>query len=136
MKRSRQTVEIDMAELRRVLDRARHEPMGESDYLKLKIALDVLDERLRPARTTEKTRAVVEQPKLASNSSTPQDNIVQPTGKGHGRTGAGAYTGARKVVIKAKLTSGEACPECAQGRVYTQRRPKTLVRLVASTGGS
>ena len=60
MKRSRQAVEIDMAELRRVLDRARHEPIGEADYLKLKVALDVLDERLKPTRTTEKTRAVVE----------------------------------------------------------------------------
>jgi hypothetical protein len=65
MKRSRQLVEIDMAELRRVLDRARQEPIGEADYLKLKVALDVLDERLRPTRTTEKTRNVVEQPELA-----------------------------------------------------------------------
>jgi transposase len=130
MKRSSQPVEIDMAELRRVLDRARREPMGEADYLKLKAALDVLDERLRPTRTTEKTRAVVEQPKLADNSSTPQDNIVQPISKGHGRTRAGAYTGARKVVIKVKLTTGDTCPECAKGRVYTQRRPKTVVRVM------
>jgi transposase len=128
MKRSTQPVEIDMAELRRVLDRARREPMSEADYLKLKVALDVLDERLRPTRTTEKTPTVVEQPKL--DSSAPQDNCVQPTSKGHGRTSAGAYTGARKVVIKAKLTTGDTCPECAEGRVYTQRRPKTLVRVV------
>ena len=30
----------------------------------------------------------------------------------------------------AKLSCGDACPECARGRVYTQRRPKTLVRVV------
>lgn len=55
MKRSSEPVEIDVAELRRALDRARHEPIGEADYLKLNVALDVLDERLRPTRATEKT---------------------------------------------------------------------------------
>jgi hypothetical protein len=72
MKRSRLTVEIDIAELRRALDRARQEPIGEADYLKLKVALDVLDERLKPTRTTEKTGTVVEQPKLASGDACPE----------------------------------------------------------------
>src|SRR3984885_11196305 len=130
MKRSRQRVEIDMAELRRALDRARQEPIGEADYLKLKVALDVLDERLRPTRTTEKTRTVVEQPKLADKAGTPADHAESPASKGHGRIGAGEYVGARKVVIRAKLASGDACPECTRGRVYTQRQPKTLVRVV------
>jgi transposase len=130
MRRSRQPLDIDMAELRRALDRARHEPIGEADYLKLKVALDVLDERLRPTRTTEKTRTVVEQPKLDDNASTPPHKGERPTSEGHGRHSAGAYTGAQKVVIQAKLISGDACPECARGRVYTQRRPKTLVRVV------
>jgi hypothetical protein len=130
MKRSRQTVEIDMVELRRALDRARHEPIGEADYLKLKVALDVLEERLKPTRTTEKTRTVVEQPKLADDASTPTDHVESPASKGHGRNGAGRYTGARKLVIGAKLARGDACPECARGRVYTQRQPKTLARVV------
>jgi transposase len=130
MKRFRQTVEIDMAELRQALDRARHEPIGEADYLKLKVALDVLDERLRPTRTTEKTRTVVEQPKLADDAGTRADRDEPSTSKGHGRNGADTYTGARKVVIRAKLACGDACPECPRGRVYPQRQPKTLVRVV------
>jgi hypothetical protein len=130
MKRSRQPVEIDMAELRRVLDRARHEPIGEADYLKLKIALDVLDERLRPTRTTEKTCTVVEQPKLADKAGAPVGAVESPTRKGHGRNSAGAYAGARKVIIQATLNCGDDCPECARGRVYTQRQPKRLVRVV------
>ena len=130
MKRSRQPVEIDMAELRQALDRARQEPIGEADYLKLKVALDVLDEPLRPTRTTEKTRTVVEQPKFADNDCTPADHAESPTSKGHGRIGAGTYVGARKVIIRAKLASGDTCPGCARGRVYTQRQPKTLVRVV------
>jgi len=58
MKRSRQRVDIDLEELRRVLDQARQQPIGEADYLKMKVALDVLAERLTPKRTTEKTRTV------------------------------------------------------------------------------
>jgi transposase len=129
MKPSRHPVEIDMAELRRALERARREPIGEADYIQLTIALDVLDERLRPTRTTEKTRTVVEQPKLTENTGTRGGNGEAPASKGHGRNGAGAYTGARKVVIPAKLACGDACPECARGRVYPQRS-KTLVRVV------
>ena len=41
MKRSRQSVEINMEELRRVLDKARQEPIDEADYRKLNVALDV-----------------------------------------------------------------------------------------------
>jgi transposase len=131
MKRSRQTVEIDMGELHRVLDRARQEPIGEADYRKLKIALDVLNERLTRTRTTEKTRAVVAPPQLAGHTNTAPDHSERRTSKGHGRNSADAYTGARKVVIRhAHLTSGDACPECDRGRVYTQRQPKTLVRVV------
>jgi hypothetical protein len=90
----------------------------------------VLDERLRPTRTTEKTRTVIEQTKLAGSASTPVGAVASPASKGHGRIGAGAYAGARKVIIQAKLKCGDDCPECARGRVYTQRQPKTLVRVV------
>jgi len=130
MKRS-QTVEIDMGELHRVLERARQEPIGEADYRKLKIALDVLNERLTRTRTTEKTRAVVAQPQLIERTDTAADHSERHTSKGHGRNSAGAYMGARKVVIgHANFASGDACPECDRGRVYTQRQPKTLVRVV------
>ena len=30
----------------------------------------------------------------------------------------------------AKLTSGEVCPECEKGKVYTQKEPKALVRVI------
>ena len=126
MSRSR-PVEIDMGELRRVLDRARSEALGEADYLKLKTALDILDERLRPSRTTEKTGTVVEKPKLAGNAASPD----RPSpNQGHGRNGASKYTAARTVAVAGKLANGDACPECARGRVYTQRQPRTVVRVV------
>src|SRR6516164_1958317 len=126
MSRSRPPVEIDMAELRQALDRARSKAIGEADYLKLKTALDILDERLRPLRSTEKTRTIVEQPKLAEKAENPDRPSAD---KGHGRNGASAYVAARKSVVAAKLACGDACPECARGRVYAQRQPKTLVRV-------
>jgi transposase len=130
MKRSRQRIEINIDELRGVLDKARQEPIGETDYGKLKVALDVLAERLTPSRTTEKTRTVVAPPPLADNVNT-SSNHGSPAGKGHGRNSAGAYAGARKVAIRhGKLACGDTCPECTRGKVYTQRQPKTLVRVV------
>jgi hypothetical protein len=128
MPRSRQRVEINMDELRRVLDKARQQPIEEAEYLKMKVALDVLAERLTVKRTTEKARAVVAQPPLAEAISTAPQNEQQGKTKGHGRNSAADYTGARKIEIRhAKLTCGDACPECARGKVYTQRQPKTRV---------
>ena len=70
MKRpQRQTIEIDVGELRAVLERARQEPISEADYRKMKVAIDVLAERLTRTRTTETTRAVVEQRPLESSQS-------------------------------------------------------------------
>jgi hypothetical protein len=70
------------------------------------------------------------QPKLGENAAKPANPDESTIHKGHGRNGASAYASARKVVIPAKLTCGDTCPECARGRVYTQRQPKTLVRVV------
>jgi transposase len=131
MKRSRKRVEINIEELHRVLDRARQEPIGEADYQKLKVALAVLAERLTPTRTTEKTRTVTPQTQLAQTPSTTPEPRESSTSKGHGRNGASEYTGARRVVIgQPDLACGDACPECARGKVYLQREPKTLVRIV------
>ena len=67
MKRGHNRVEINIEELRGMLDRARQEPISATDYAKLKLAIDVLAERLTPKRTTEKTRTVVPQPQLMPN---------------------------------------------------------------------
>ena len=50
---------------------------------------------------------------------------------GHGRNGAEAFGGARKVEIAhQKLKHGDRCPECGKGNVYGQKEPKVLVRIV------
>jgi hypothetical protein len=71
MKRGHERVEINIEELRGVLDRAREEPISATDYAKLKLAIDVLAERLTRKRSTEKTRTVVPQPQLTPNTNAP-----------------------------------------------------------------
>ena len=52
-------------------------------------------------------------------------------GKGHGRNGADAYTGAEKIEVPhASLQAGDPCPKCDEGTVYETGRPGVVVRLV------
>jgi hypothetical protein len=50
---------------------------------------------------------------------------------GHGRYGAAAYTGARRIRIPhPMLRPGDRCPECRRGKVYAVDEPGVLVRIV------
>jgi transposase len=117
-------VDVNLEELDRVLDQAREVPLSEPDHDKLKSALHALAEMLAKPRTTEKTSAVVEQP------AAPPPGESHPP-QGHGRHGARAYTSAKKVAVPhPALHSGDACPGCQKGKVYPQKEPRTLVRIV------
>jgi transposase len=131
MKRSRQRIEVNLPELDAVLDRALHEPLSDPDYQKLKSALHALAGLATPERTTEKTESVLaEVTGTPSSEQKPEDKKLARK-PGHGRNGADAFSGAeRKPVRHAKLTSGELCPECEKGKVYTQKEPKALVRVI------
>jgi transposase len=62
-----------------------------------------------------------------------------PKGPGHGRNGASRYSGANKIPVRHEsLKWGDACPECQKGKVYPQKTPALLVRLVgrAPIGGT
>ena len=103
--------------------------MSEPDYQKIKDTLHTLVELLAPVRNTEKTSAVLpevtEALKSTANTKTPQ---AKP---GHGRNAASAFNGARKVTVQhAELKSGDRCPDCEKGKVYVQKEPKVLVRIV------
>jgi len=59
--------------------------------------------------------------------------------KGHGRNGADAYVGCQKVAVPhGWLNACDICPRCADGTLYHQREPATLVRLMgqAPVGGT
>ena len=127
MKRPR--MDVNLEELDRVLDQARQAPLSEPDYDKLKSALHALAGMIPKPRTTEKTKNVLEQPDTPS----PENDSESPADKtpGHGRNGACSYTGAKKVAVPhSTLHTGDTCPGCEKGKVYPQKEPRTLVRIV------
>src|SRR3984885_4616769 len=127
MKPSRRRLDVNVEELDRVIDAAENGPLSNADRQKLKTTLHALVERLAPKRNTEKTNSVLE-PK---NSSCTEAESAEPKSAGHGRNAASAFTGAEKVSVQhAHLKPGDPCPECREGRVYRQKEPKTLIRIV------
>ena len=128
MQTSRRRLNVDVEELDRVIDAAEDGPLSKSDCQKLKTTLHALVERLAPKRNTEKTNSVLE-PKTSSSAATESPEPAAPAG--HGRNAASAFTGAEKVCVQhAQLKPGDPCPECREGRVYRQKEPKTLIRIV------
>jgi transposase len=126
-KPARRRIEVNLEELDRIIDHGMRAPLSESDGQKIKAALHAMADRLTPKRSTEKTSAVL--PKVAPKSSVPAEG--EGSAAGHGRNGAVAFAGATRVTIPhATLQSGNACPECGEGKVYRQKDPATLIRIV------
>ena len=153
-------LEVSREELQSLLEHARTAALSEQEYQQLKAALDTLvyltqlveDKNTTIARlrqilfgaSSEKMSQVLET--LASNlaPSTEQDGggkseeknaSPQPTesapSPGHGRNGAEAYRGARKVKIEhSSLPSGTRCPGCQKGKLYVLATPGVLIRVV------
>jgi transposase len=125
-KAARRRIEVNLEELDRIIDHGTRAPISESDGQKIKAALHAMADRLTPKRSTEKTSAVL--PKPAPKPAAP---AVGEDSSGHGRNGAAAFAGATRVTIPhATLQSGNACPECGAGKVYRQKEPATLIRIV------
>jgi len=78
---------------------------------------------------TEKTKRVCP----ASTPPAPGQQGPKPKRKGHGRTKARDYTGARWVrVPHPHLKTGDPCPQCTKGTVRTQKTPAIALRIVGS----
>jgi hypothetical protein len=130
MKISRRRLDVNVEELDRVIDAAENGPLSNADRQKLKTTLHALVERLAPKRNTEKTNSVLE-PKNSSSTAAESPEPESSAPAGHGRNAASAFTGAEKVSVPhAQLKPGGPCPECREGRVYRQKEPKTLIRIV------
>jgi transposase len=126
MKRPR--IDVNLNELDQLLDQARETPLSEPDCNKIKTALHTLAQLLQP-RTSEKTREVVGASADEQSESSQAEKQEKPNG--HGRNPASAYQGANKIpVAHAELKHGDPCPDCGKGKVYTQKEPKPLVRIV------
>lgn len=136
-------LDVSTAELDALVDRARP-ALDEAGYQKLKAAVRTLgvvaamlenqETTLQSLRNllcsaqTEKTAAVLKRAGIGTEK-TPA--APKPKAPGHGRHGATAYRGAPKVQVShASLRTGDRCPECQRGKLYPQRDPGVLVRLI------
>lgn len=78
---------------------------------------------------TEKTRTVL--PPAVPETTPPKDPKLK--GKGHGRTKASAYTGARRVkVAHPTLKAQDRCPGCCRGKLRPSKTPGIVIRIVGS----
>jgi transposase len=148
MKQAAPPLDVSIEELQALLERARQEPLPPDAYQKLKAAIHTLGHiaellenreatldslrRLLCQASTEKTSDVLKQAGIEAgeNHNSAGQRTNKPRASGHGRHGASAFRGARRVQVPhGALASGDRCPECEQGRVYGQRDPGVLVRL-------
>ena len=130
-------------ELASIVERTRP-ALDEAEYQKLKAAIrtlgavntliqnqDITIESLRNflcGSQTEKTTAVLKRSGIDTGQ---PPKAPKPKPPGHGRHGAKAYRGAHKIQVPhATLKSGDGCPDCQRGKVYLQREPGVLVRLI------
>ena len=129
---SRPRIEVNLEELDQIIDAGMRAPLSESAGEKLKAVLHILAERVKPRwRTTEKTRAVLPQTASSEPAADQPSSEGESEPAGHGRNGAVRFTGARTVTVPhTTLHPGDRCPECGVGKVYRQKEPKTLVRIV------
>jgi transposase len=154
-----------MRDLEAILQHARA-ALSEEEFATLKGALETLEfltrelekksvsvQRLKQllfGATTETTGKVVAKLlERAGKDKTPAANTGAAAGetpaeagkkpKGHGRNGADAYGGAKRIRVPVgSLHAGDACPSCAKGRVYASCEPGVIVRLTgqAPIGGA
>ena len=154
-RRQPELTELDVAELRAIIERTKTSALGTEDHEKLRASVETflwmtaeLEKKsttlkhLRKAlsintKKTEKTGDVLAG---AVGAEPPRGNDEERSGekpekkkkkpKGHGRNGADAYEGAERIrVPHDRLTSGDTCPKCDNGKVYAQRQPRKLVRV-------
>jgi transposase len=80
-------------------------------------------------RKTETTQQVC--PRVETSPSWPPS--PRPPPKGHGRCGAGRYTGARWIELNhPSLKIGQRCPQCQKGSLRRQRRRGVVLRISGS----
>jgi len=156
MKTPIKRIDLDMEEIKTLLERART-VMDEEDYKKLEALVEtavyisqvVEDKKTTIARlrkllfgsSSEKTCDVLKDEGEGALSTMAKDgdesteksapeNDQTTQRKGHGRNGADDYRGAEKIPVPhGSLRSGDACPDCKKGKVYEVAQPGVLVRI-------
>jgi len=154
MKSPVERLEISMEELEGILERAKTNPLTEEECAKLHKALETLvyvtdlvgDKDITIARlrkilfgaTTEKIRNVLgteventrEAGAAGKRPDDPAGEASQEKAKGHGRNGAEAFIGAKRVCVQhGSLKPGQRCPKCGKGKIYRIKEPAVVVRI-------
>ncbi len=161
MKRTVERLEISMAELEDIVERAKTGPLTEEECAKLHKALETLvyvtdlvgDKDTTIARlrkilfgaSTEKIGNVLgdDGPKDASSAESTGEagsggkqadgsvgEACEEKPKGHGRNGAEAFTGAKRVCVEhGSIKPGQRCPKCGKGKIYRIKEPAVVVRI-------
>jgi transposase len=146
MKAAAEQLDVTSEELAALVEGARA-ALGEAGYQKLKAAIRTLGyvtelletrqatldklRRLLCHSSTEKTKTVLKQAGIETGEKKRKEpGAPKSKAPGHGRNGAAAYRGARKVEVPhASLKARDPCPDCQRGKVYPQRDPGVLVRI-------
>ena len=134
MARHIESLDVSIEELEQLVESAGEAPLPAEGRRKLKAAVSTLGvmaemladqdttiqklrELLLPARTSEKTRKVLDS--VGAEEVTPQRRTTDKRKKGHGRKASTAYLGAQQVpVAHPRLQRADRCPECLKGKVY------------------
>lgn len=137
-------LDLDIAELEAILEHTRSGPLSEEEHHRLKALVTTLvhlSRELEKKRTsitrlrnllfgprTEKSGDVLKKPAGTSGTA---GKGKKKNPKGHGRNGADAYKGAKRVEVPhGALKSGDPCPETdCTGKVYPLSDPGLLVRI-------
>src|SRR5713101_6699358 len=150
MKASAQPIDVNTEELKLLVERAREAPLEEAGCRKLHALIDTFEyvtllledkqttiqalRQLLLKPSTEKTEKILQKAGLAASEkpSKPPDTKTPKKAKGHGRNSAESYKAAQKIemISHPLLKSGDHCPKCQEGKVYAQREPGLLVRIV------
>jgi hypothetical protein len=156
-------LDVRLEDLERLIDRVQQGSVSEADVVVLRAVVHTLahvadllathgttlaDLRrllLVQTATSEKTTTVLARAGVTPTPDAPADPSPHPPTrpKGHGRQGAAALTGARRVVIPhATLQAGDACPGCRTGKIYgycprgRHPDPPRVRRTAAPSGAS
>ncbi len=147
MKASVEQIEVNTEELRLLVERAREAPLEEAGFRKLNALIDTLEyvtqlladkqttiqalRQLLLKPSTEKTGKVLRKAGIEPGEKKSQPSGGNSKAKGHGRNGAESYKAAQTIQIPhPSLKPGDHCPECQEGKVYAQKEPGLLVRVV------
>ena len=149
MKASVQQIEVNTEELKLLVEQAREGPLEEAGCRKLNALIDTFEyvtqllenkqttiqslRQLLLKPSTEKTEKILQKAGLAASEkpSKPSGTKTPKKAKGHGRNSAESYKAAPKIKISHPLLKpGDHCPKCQEGKVYAQREPGLLVRIV------